>query len=80
MPDLNTGDILGAAAFIVVVLKQIFDFLGPRVKKNGNGTSGDKAPEYWEATFERVFERVLDRRNLLVRELIREEIEKAMKP
>lgn len=67
MADLGTGEILGAGAFIVVILRTILDFIGPRMKKNGNGNgakSGDQDPAYWREAF---------------RSIISEEIEDAFK-
>jgi hypothetical protein len=80
----ETGQSLGAAALALVILREVFNFLGPILRNgkakngNGNGTSGEKPPDYWLRAFEEIVEKVMNRRNAVLEKMMREEIEKAM--
>ena len=77
MPDIGTGEILGAGAFIVVVLRTIFDFIGPRLKRNGH-SSGEKDPDFWRLEFRAAVREVMAERNVMLEKLVREAVEGVM--
>ena len=71
--------LMAGGTLAVVILRQVFDFVvKAKNGKGGNGTSGEKPPEYWMKAFEDIVEEVMNRRNIVLKDMMRREIEDAL--